>query len=105
MGGRCGRAHTAGLGESGPGVKLHGEAHEVNSEPGSLVSFLKGRYRVDGYVDSQNLLEKVDTWTPNPILGDMLIELPTPTIGISAASNSPQRSRNPREAIRSWKSP
>ena len=46
----------------------------VNGKPGSIVSFMKGKYKVDGYVDSENLLEKVDTWTPNPILGDMLIE-------------------------------
>ncbi len=55
---------------SSPAVK----AAKVNGKPGSLVSFMKGKYKIDGYVDDQNLLEKVDTWTPNPILGDMLIE-------------------------------
>jgi len=40
-----------------------------------LVSFMiKGKYKVDGYIDDQNLLEKVDTWRPDPILGDILIE-------------------------------
>ena len=39
------------------------------------VSFtLKGKYKVTGFVDGQNLLEKVDTWIPNPVLGDMLVE-------------------------------
>jgi glyoxylase-like metal-dependent hydrolase (beta-lactamase superfamily II) len=47
---------------------------KVNGKPGNIVSFMKGKYKVDGYVDGENLLEKVDTWTPNPILGDMLIE-------------------------------
>lgn len=47
----------------------------VAGGPGSVVSFLmRGVYKVDGYVDSRNLLEKVDTWVPNPILGDTLIE-------------------------------
>jgi glyoxylase-like metal-dependent hydrolase (beta-lactamase superfamily II) len=41
----------------------------------TVVSFtLKGKYKVDGYVNGQNLLEKVDTWLPNPVLGDMLVE-------------------------------
>jgi glyoxylase-like metal-dependent hydrolase (beta-lactamase superfamily II) len=47
----------------------------LNGKPGMLVSFLsKGKYKVDGYVNDQNLLEKVDTWRPDPILGDILIE-------------------------------
>src|SRR5260370_3420115 len=40
----------------------------------TVVSFMKGKYKIDGYVDPQNLLEKIDTRTPNPIFGDMLIE-------------------------------
>jgi glyoxylase-like metal-dependent hydrolase (beta-lactamase superfamily II) len=55
---------------SAPTVK----AAKLNGRPATLVSFRKGKYKIDGYVDDQNLLEKVDTWTPNPILGDMLIE-------------------------------
>ena len=47
----------------------------VNGKPMTVVSFtVRGKYKVDGYVNQQNLLEKVETWTPNPILGDMLIE-------------------------------
>ncbi len=46
----------------------------VNGKPGEIITFMKGKYKVDGYLDSENLLQKVDTWTPNPILGDMLIE-------------------------------
>jgi glyoxylase-like metal-dependent hydrolase (beta-lactamase superfamily II) len=50
------------------------KAAKVNGKPGTLVSFRQGKYKIDGYVDDQNLLERVDTWAPNPILGDMLIE-------------------------------
>ena len=35
---------------------------------------MRGRYKVNGYVNGQNLVEKIETWAPNPILGDMLIE-------------------------------
>ena len=31
-------------------------------------------YRVAGYINDQNLVEKVQTWLENPIFGDMLIE-------------------------------
>jgi glyoxylase-like metal-dependent hydrolase (beta-lactamase superfamily II) len=55
---------------SNPTVK----ATKINGKSGMLVSFMKGKYKINGYVDDQNLLEKVDTWMPNPILGDTLIE-------------------------------
>ena len=31
-------------------------------------------YRVVGYIDSQNLVAKTETWVENPIFGDMLVE-------------------------------
>ena len=31
-------------------------------------------YRVVGYINSQNLVERVQTWVENPIFGDMLVE-------------------------------
>lgn len=41
----------------------------------TVVTFTwKGKYKVSGFVDGQNLLAKVDTWLPNPVLGDMLVE-------------------------------
>ena len=47
----------------------------VNGEPMIVVSFtMRGKYTVEGYVNNQNLLEKVNTWMPNPILGDTLVE-------------------------------
>jgi glyoxylase-like metal-dependent hydrolase (beta-lactamase superfamily II) len=32
-------------------------------------------YRVVGYINAQNLVEKVETWLENPVLGDMPIEV------------------------------
>ena len=47
----------------------------LNGKPVKVVSFvMNGKNKVDGYLDGQNLLQKIDTWTANPILGDMLIE-------------------------------
>jgi hypothetical protein len=31
-------------------------------------------YKVVGYINDQNLVEKVETWLENPIFGDMLVE-------------------------------
>ena len=45
----------------------------VKGKPMTVVSFMRGKYKIDGYVGPQNLLEEIDTRTPNPILGDMLI--------------------------------
>jgi glyoxylase-like metal-dependent hydrolase (beta-lactamase superfamily II) len=51
---------------------------ETKTEDGkqmTAVTFtLKGKYKVVGYVDGQNMLARVDTWLPNPVLGDMLVE-------------------------------
>jgi len=41
-----------------------------------IISFtVKGKYKVNGYVNGQNLLDKVETWIPQPILGDMPVEV------------------------------
>ena len=41
----------------------------------TVVSFMwKGKQRVNGYINAQNLLEKVETWMPDPLLGDTLVE-------------------------------
>ena len=47
----------------------------LDGKAATLVSFMiQGKYKVDGYVDGQNLLTRVNTWMPNPILGDTLVE-------------------------------
>ena len=41
----------------------------------TVISFTwKGKYKVNGYTNSEKLLEKVETWLPDPVLGDMLVE-------------------------------
>ena len=41
----------------------------------TIVSFTTlGKYRVNGTINDQNLVELVTTWIPNPVYGDMLYE-------------------------------
>jgi len=41
----------------------------------TVVSFTaRGQYKVNGYINGQHLVEKVETWVANPTLGDTLIE-------------------------------
>jgi glyoxylase-like metal-dependent hydrolase (beta-lactamase superfamily II) len=41
----------------------------------TVVSFtVSDKYKVNGYVNAQHLIEKIETWTPQPTLGDMSIE-------------------------------
>jgi hypothetical protein len=35
---------------------------------------MAGKHKVTGDIDDQNLVTKVDTWVPSPVLGDMLVE-------------------------------
>src|SRR6202140_4849821 len=41
---------------------------------GTDVSFQTGKYTVTGTIDAQNMVAKTETWLPNPVLGDMLVE-------------------------------
>ena len=41
----------------------------------TVVSFLAlGRYRVNGTITQDNILQRVQTWLPNPVVGDMYYE-------------------------------
>jgi glyoxylase-like metal-dependent hydrolase (beta-lactamase superfamily II) len=41
----------------------------------SVVTFTgENKAKVNGYINEQNLVEKVETWIDNPVLGDMLFE-------------------------------
>ncbi|MCZ6917014.1 MAG: MBL fold metallo-hydrolase, partial [Gemmatimonadetes bacterium] len=41
----------------------------------TVVSFVAfGRYRVNGTINSQNLVQRVQTWIPNPVVGDLYYE-------------------------------
>jgi glyoxylase-like metal-dependent hydrolase (beta-lactamase superfamily II) len=47
----------------------------ANGRTLTTVSFMtERRFRVTGHINAQHLVERVDTWVPNPILGDTLIE-------------------------------
>ena len=40
-----------------------------------VASFLAdGKFKVNGFINDQNLVERVETWIPNPVAGDMLVE-------------------------------
>jgi glyoxylase-like metal-dependent hydrolase (beta-lactamase superfamily II) len=41
----------------------------------TVVSFMvRDKYKVSGYINAQHLIDKIETWTPQPTLGDMSIE-------------------------------
>src|SRR6202165_817065 len=40
----------------------------------TVLSFMIGKNKVAGDIDGQNTVTKIDTWIPNPVLGDMLVE-------------------------------
>ena len=47
----------------------------AGGRPLTVVSFTaRGQYKVNGYINAQHLVEKVETWVANPTLGDTLIE-------------------------------
>jgi glyoxylase-like metal-dependent hydrolase (beta-lactamase superfamily II) len=51
-----------------------GKRYQVVSVTGTAKAPSGQPYKVVGYINSQNLVEKVQTWLENPIFGDMLIE-------------------------------
>ena len=40
----------------------------------TIVAFTLGKYRINGTINDQNLVELTDTWFPNPVYGDMDFE-------------------------------
>jgi hypothetical protein len=40
----------------------------------TLLTFMSGKNKIIGAIDSRNLVVKVQTWIPNPVLGDMPVE-------------------------------
>jgi glyoxylase-like metal-dependent hydrolase (beta-lactamase superfamily II) len=51
-----------------------GKRYQVVTATGSAKSPSGQPYKVVGYINSQNLVEKVQTWLENPVFGDMLVE-------------------------------
>ena len=41
---------------------------------GTIVSFTEGRFKIDGTIDSQNMVTRTETWVANPVLGDTSVE-------------------------------
>ena len=49
---------------------------KIDGKEVRVISFtFDGKYRVKGYVDDQNLLQRVETWIPQSMLGDMPVEV------------------------------
>jgi glyoxylase-like metal-dependent hydrolase (beta-lactamase superfamily II) len=47
-----------------------------NGRKATIVSYVAmGKYRINGTINDQNLVELVTTWIPNPVYGDMLYEV------------------------------
>src|SRR4029453_13125158 len=44
----------------------------------TVVSFMvRDKYKLNGYINAQHLIEKIETWTPQPTLGAMPLETPS----------------------------
>lgn len=62
--------------EAAPDAKasLYAESSRSTKKT-TVVSFKAlGKYPVNGWINDQNLVTKVQTWLPNPVLGDMFVE-------------------------------
>ncbi len=47
----------------------------VDGKQYNVLTFMaQGKYKVNGYVNADNVIEKVETWVDNPVLGDMAVE-------------------------------
>jgi len=47
----------------------------VGGKKFSVVSYMvDNKYKVNGWIDDQNMVAKVETWVDNPVLGDMPVE-------------------------------
>lgn len=46
-----------------------------NGQRVTIVSFMIGKYRINGTINDKNLVELTDTWFPNPVYGDMDYEM------------------------------
>lgn len=51
------------------------QAKTVGAKKYNVVSYaVDGKYKINGYIDDQNMVAKVETWVDNPVLGDMPVE-------------------------------
>jgi len=60
-------------------IPIAGESNGGLSQDGRVVTVVSftalGKYKVNGTINDQNLIEIVSTWVPNPVYGDMLFEM------------------------------
>src|SRR5881392_2551392 len=59
------RCELGELGRDGP---------EVQPEITRIVYIMYGKYRIDATVNKENMLQRLHTWVPDPVLGDMNYE-------------------------------
>ncbi len=51
------------------------QSKTVSRKKYNVLSFTaENKYKVNGYINDQNMVEKVETWVDNPVLGDMPVE-------------------------------
>jgi glyoxylase-like metal-dependent hydrolase (beta-lactamase superfamily II) len=51
------------------------KAQTVGGKKYNVLTFMgQNKAQVNGYINDQNMVEKVETWIDNPMLGDMLVE-------------------------------
>src|SRR5262249_5469239 len=62
--------------EAAPDAKASSYTESSRSTKKTTVISFKafGKYPVNGWINDQNLVTKVQTWLPNPVLGDMFVE-------------------------------
>jgi len=53
---------------------ISGRRYQVVTVTGSAKAPSGEPYKVVGYINGQNMIEKVQTWLENPIFGDMIVE-------------------------------
>jgi len=54
--------------------KIRGKAYNVVSWSPSAKAPSGQAYRLNGYIDDQNMVERVETWVEHPVLGDLLVD-------------------------------
>jgi len=51
------------------------KSQSVGGKKMTVISFLvQNKYKLNGFINDQNLVERAETWVPNPVLGDMHYE-------------------------------
>jgi glyoxylase-like metal-dependent hydrolase (beta-lactamase superfamily II) len=54
--------------------KIRGKAYNVVSWTPAQKAPSGQAYRLNGYIDDQNLVERVETWVEHPVVGDLLVD-------------------------------